>query len=61
MEVASVVDHIKPHKGNRGLFWDRNNWQPLCKMHHDSTKAREESSGIVVGCDESGMPLRGWE
>ena len=23
---ATVVDHIIPHRGNRELFWDRDNW-----------------------------------
>lgn len=32
---ATVVDHITPHKGDQQLFWDENNWQPLCKPHHD--------------------------
>lgn len=40
--AASVVDHIKPHRGDQTLFWDRTNWQPLCKPHHDSDKARQE-------------------
>lgn len=40
--VAVVVDHIKPHKGDMLLFWDQNNWQSLCKYHHDSVKQREE-------------------
>lgn len=40
--AASVVDHITPHKGNFELFWNRNNWQPLCKSHHDSKTARED-------------------
>lgn len=35
---ASVVDHIKPHKGDQTLFWDRSNWQSLCKPCHDSDK-----------------------
>lgn len=34
-EPATVVDHIVPHKGDQKLFWDRENWQPLCKAHHD--------------------------
>lgn len=33
---ASVVDHIKPHRGNAVLFWDEGNWQSLCKSCHDS-------------------------
>ena len=32
---ATVVDHIIPHRGNKVLFWDRSNWQPLCKDCHD--------------------------
>ena len=32
---ATVVDHIVPHRGDEKLFWDRSNWQPLCKKHHD--------------------------
>lgn len=39
---ATVVDHIIPHKGDYRLFWDINNWQPLCKRHHDSKTARED-------------------
>lgn len=32
---ATVVDHIIPHRGDRKLFWDGQNWQPLCKSCHD--------------------------
>lgn len=32
---ATVVDHIIPHRGNKRLFWDSDNWQSLCKHHHD--------------------------
>lgn len=38
---ATVVDHIIPHRGDTKLFWDRSNWQPLCKHHHD-VKTRTE-------------------
>ena len=55
--AASVVDHIRPHKGDDRLFWDESNWQPLCKTHHDATKQREESTGKDVGCDVNGNPL----
>ena len=40
--AASVVDHIKPHKGNRKLFWDERNWQALCKRCHDAKTVRED-------------------
>lgn len=39
---ATVVDHIIPHKGDMALFWDRDNWQPLCKRHHDIKTATED-------------------
>ena len=32
---ATIVDHIKPHRGDPALFWDEKNWQPLCKKCHD--------------------------
>jgi len=40
--AATVVDHIIPHKGDKKLFWDRSNWQPLCKKHHDIKTAKED-------------------
>lgn len=40
--AATVLDHVVPHKGDKGLFWDRENWQPLCKACHDSKTARED-------------------
>lgn len=39
---AKVVDHIVPHKGDMVLFWDVNNWQPLCVQHHNSKTAKED-------------------
>lgn len=53
---ADVVDHIKPHRGDMKLFWDKSNWQSLCKQCHDSHKQRLEKSGIDSGCDLSGAP-----
>jgi len=69
--AATVVDHIEPHKLKDAikscnqtaiakaqmLFWDKKNWQPLCKQHHDSTKQRMEKSGTVIGCDVNGYSL----
>lgn len=39
---ASVCDHIVPHRGDRGLFFDRSNLQCLCKTCHDGRKQAEE-------------------
>jgi 5-methylcytosine-specific restriction endonuclease McrA len=54
---ATLVDHIEPHRGDMTLFWDRDNWQSLCKPCHDSDKARIEAGGHLPGCDENGLPL----
>lgn len=41
--TATVVDHIKPHRGDQSLFWDsEGNWQPLCKTHHDRKTVLED-------------------
>lgn len=37
-----VVDHIQPHRGDRELFFDRQNLQCLCAACHNSDKQREE-------------------
>ena len=39
---ATVVDHVKPHRGDPVLFWDRSNWQALCKPCHDSKTMTED-------------------
>ena len=41
-EPATLIDHIIPHKGNYDLFWDMDNWQPLCKRCHDIKTALED-------------------
>ena len=45
---ADVVDHIIPHRGDKELFWDSSNWQPLCKKCHD-IKTREENKDPIHG------------
>lgn len=37
---ANVVDHIIPHKGNKELFWDRSNWQPMNHRCHNRKTAK---------------------
>lgn len=68
---ASVVDHKEPPRLGAAkasgdperiaaawqVFWDRDNWQSLCKHCHDSIKQRLEKSGRIAGCDASGVPL----
>ena len=45
--ASSVVDHKVPHRGDDRLFWDRDNWQSLCKHCHDSVKQAEEAAGFA--------------
>lgn len=39
---AVLVDHIRPHRGDSNLFWQRENWQALCVRCHSSRKQSEE-------------------
>lgn len=64
IELATVVDHIEPHRGDRVKFWN-GPFQPLCKTCHDSTKKAMEAgkaSRIAIGAD--GWPMEapggGW-
>lgn len=57
--AAYAVDHIKPHKGDMELFWDRSNWQSLCRDCHSIDKQRIERGGRArqqVG--EDGWPVK---
>lgn len=42
LKAATDVDHIIPHKGNQELFWDEDNWQPLCHECHSRKTASED-------------------
>ena len=44
--MATVVDHIKPHRGDQKLFWNRGNWQPLCKRCHDRKTLTEDINPV---------------
>lgn len=69
-ELATVVDHIRPHRGDQALFWNAaENWQGLCSQHHGIKGARErgvapchahgEATATVSGiltCMDCGQP-----
>lgn len=42
--LATVVDHIIPHKGDRALFWDETNWQSLCGSCNSIKAAKLEGA-----------------
>ena len=50
---ATVVDHIKPHRGNPKLFWDEGNWQPLCKPCHDQKTMTEDRYQVYRYYDQN--------
>lgn len=43
---ATVVDHVIPHRGNPELFWDKDNWQALCKRCHDRKTVTQDMHPI---------------
>jgi 5-methylcytosine-specific restriction endonuclease McrA len=53
---AVIVDHITPHRNDMTLFWDRDNWQALCKTCHDSWKQALEHGHLIAGAAADGMP-----
>lgn len=57
VEMATVVDHIIPHKGDLDIFFDRENLQGLCKPHHDRDKALIERGRTMIQFDAAGWPI----
>lgn len=40
--LATVVDHVIPHKGDKALFWDIRNHEALCTKCHNRKTAKED-------------------
>jgi 5-methylcytosine-specific restriction protein A len=55
---AAVVDHIKPHRGDRRLLYDPNNLQSLCKHHHDRDKQLIEHGKQALRWGVDGLPIK---
>ena len=56
IELATVCDHITPHKGDREAFWS-GPFQSLCERCHNSTKQAEDKGGARrVAIDIEGWP-----
>ncbi len=55
--VATVADHVLPHRGDETLFWDETNLQSLCADCHSRHKQAQECTGSLAGCDASGQPI----
>ena len=57
--VADTVDHIVPHKGDVGLFFDWDNLRSSCGPCHNSTAALKDRLGFAPGCGLDGFPVDG--
>ena len=55
--LATLTDHIVPHRGDETLFFDEANFQPLCAPCHDGAKAELENKGRIRGCNIHGIQL----
>lgn len=55
--AATVVDHVRPHKGDMVLFFDPGNLQSLCAPCHDGIKRRMELGLEVVRFGADGWPI----
>ena len=58
--IAKCVDHITPHRGDMRLFWDRRNWQGLCRPCHSRKTRREQLGAIGLKVDLNGTPTH-WQ
>ena len=43
VKPSDTVNHIRPHKGDFELFWDRDNLEGVCASHHSGDIQREEA------------------
>jgi 5-methylcytosine-specific restriction enzyme A len=39
-EPATVIHHVRDHRGDAALFWDQGNHVAICKRCHDAHTAR---------------------
>ena len=45
---SSVVDHVRPHKGDIDLFWNITNHIPLCQVCHNTITAKFDKVGEAL-------------
>jgi hypothetical protein len=54
--VATVADHIEPHRENYKAFFF-GELQSLCELHHSAAKQRQENRGYDSRVDHDGYPV----
>ena len=58
---AAVVDHLTPHDGDLGLFWDTGNLWLVCKKDHDTHCQAYERRGADVRAAKLGHRVVGMD
>lgn len=53
--VATVADHVIPHRGDYMVFW-HGELQSLCKACHDRRKQSDERAGFSSAIGADGWP-----
>lgn len=48
--IATVTDHVVPHRGDVEAFW-AGPFRGLCAHHHNSKKQQEEKRGFKIEVD----------
>ena len=56
LTAATVVHHLRPHRGDWDLFRDPSNLASSCKRCHDSTEQGIEARGYDKRIGEDGWP-----
>lgn len=54
--IATVADHVEPHRGDEVLFFE-GKLQSLCASCHSAVKQQEEHGNGRRGSDADGFPL----
>ena len=52
-----IVDHIRPHRGDRKLFYDSRNLQTLCEGCHNGRKRLKDLDGFDPQIGSDGWPI----
>ncbi len=59
LTVASLVDHTIPHRGDQALFWNTDNWSPMCAPCHAGKTLAEQGRKPRRAFDLNGNPTGG--
>ena len=54
--AATVVHHVRAHKGDEALFFDRSNLEAVCKPCHDGPMQSDEARGFSRDVAADGWP-----